>query len=81
MIPTPHHDGTGSIQVGTKDIEPDAPSHVAGVKQGNWPGHSRRSLRARGDDGEVNGAPTRSTGVSPEDHGPIDPRMPKLTPP
>jgi hypothetical protein len=80
MNPTPHHDGTGSIRVGDKDIEPDAPSHVAGVKQGNWPNASQRLKRAHGDDDEVNGGPERSTGVSPDDHGPIDPRMPRLTP-
>ncbi len=81
MIPTPRHDGVGPIHVGKKDIEPDTPSHVPGVKQGNWPDPTRRTMRAKGKDEEVNGAPGRSTGIAPMEHGPIDPRMPKLTPP
>jgi hypothetical protein len=58
------------IVVGKPDIKPTAPSHIAGVHQGNRPTK----------EGDQSGA-RRSTGISADDHGPIDPRMPKLTPP
>lgn len=58
------------IRVGKPDVDPKAPSHVGGVHQGNAPNTQ----------GNQEG-PRRSTGISAEDHGPIDPRMPKLTPP
>jgi hypothetical protein len=68
---------TRNIRVGQPDVSPDAPSHVAGVRQGNsrgnyerMPGHLR------------NGRSTarRSTGINPDLHNPIDPDMPNLSP-
>lgn len=51
-------------------MDPKAPSHVAGVHEGNAPNSKVRQDGAR-----------RSTGISPDEHAPIDPSMPKLTPP
>lgn len=59
-----------SIRVGKPDVDPKAPSHVAGVHEGNDPNSKVRQDGAR-----------RSTGISPDEHAPIDPSMPKLTPP
>jgi hypothetical protein len=69
------------ITVGERDVDPAAPSHIAGVREGNWPGRSRRALRRRGLDPVVTGGAVRSTGINPEDEDPIDPESPKLSPP
>ena len=71
----------GNIVIGKRDVDPTLPSHVPGVHEGNWPARRRRTKRARGEDPAVSGTPRRSTGISPKKHGPIDPRMPKITPP
>jgi hypothetical protein len=65
------------LKVGKPDVQQDDPSHVAGINQGNsegnyekQPGHlpdGKRTARA-------------STGVNPDGHDPIDPRMPNLSP-
>jgi hypothetical protein len=65
------------IRTGQSDIDTQSLGHTKGVKQGNstgnyesQPGHKpdgRRSARA-------------STGINPDAHEPIDPRMPNLTP-
>lgn len=71
----------GNITVGKRDVDPTLPSHVPGVHEGNWPRGARRRKRARGKDPAISGAPRRSTGIAPSKHGPIDSRMPKITPP
>jgi hypothetical protein len=73
--------GTGIVVAPKQDIAPDDPSHVAGVTQGNWPSPQRRKRIADGKDETVTGTAERSTGIAAEEHGTIDPRMPKLTPP
>ena len=64
------------MNVGTRDVAPDAPAHVPGIRQGNegpnerQPGHlpdGRSSAR-------------RSTGIDPKAREPIDVRMPNLSP-
>ena len=70
-----------NIIVGNPDVEPDLPSHVNGVREGNWPKLRRRSRVTYGKDPVISGAPRRSTGIAAAKHGPIDPRMPWLTPP
>jgi hypothetical protein len=63
-----------SIIVGPPDVDPSAPSHVAGVHEGNWPGAQRHTpLRLT--------KLHRSTGINPKNREPIDPRSPKLGPP
>jgi hypothetical protein len=71
------------IVIGKRDVDPTLPSHVPGVHEGNWPARGRRKALDGdgGDDAVVSGAPRRSTGIAPSIHVPIDPRMPKLTPP
>jgi hypothetical protein len=64
-----------------QDVAPDDPSHVPGVEQGNWPSTQHRRRVDRGKDETVTGKAERSTGISARDHGTIDPRMPKLSPP
>ena len=64
-----------------QDIAPDDPSHVPGVAEGNWPSLVRRKRIEEGKDETVTGKAERSTGIAAEEHGTIDPRMPKLTPP
>jgi hypothetical protein len=63
---------------GKPHTRPDAPSHVSGVKQGNAPGNYEKSV---GHLPDGRSTAERSTGISPSKHGPIDPRMPNLSPP
>ncbi|MGW0808737.1 hypothetical protein [Nonomuraea sp. NPDC002799] len=65
------------IRTGRPDVRPDAPAHVKGVKEGNAPGNSAKQ------DGHLpDGRSTarRSTGINPDQHDPIDPDMPNLSP-
>jgi hypothetical protein len=71
----------GNIVVGKPDVKPSTPSHTFGVREGNKrtvvirePGHEHRGPR------EAKAGARRSTGINPEAHRPIDPRMPILTP-
>ncbi|MFN2629394.1 MAG: hypothetical protein ABR569_12280 [Gaiellaceae bacterium] len=67
-----------NIKLGKPDVKHDTATHVEGVKQGNTPGNYEKS------GGHLkNGRSTaaRSTGINPDKHGPIDPRMPNLSPP
>lgn len=63
------------IKVGKPDVEPDLPSHVDGVPQGN-----QKPAKQQGhhDDGTVDAR--RSTGINPKKHDPILPIMPNLPP-
>jgi hypothetical protein len=72
---------TGNVLVGKKDVDIATPSHVRGVHEGNWPRKVRRTAGVRRGEAEHIRVPTRSTGINPEARWPIDPTMPKLTPP
>ena len=69
------------IIVGKPDVDPEAPSHVSGVREGNWPVGGRHGKIAPRQDEATTGSPRRSTGVASSTRATIDPRMPKLTPP
>jgi hypothetical protein len=56
---------------------PDMPSHVKGIPEGNAPGNY---LKEPGHNPDGTSTARRSTGVNPEAHEPIDPRMPNLSP-
>ncbi len=75
------HKVIANIVVGKPDVEPSAPSHIRGIFQGNKP---HRMQRPKGLDKEhegfAEGASRRSTGIRPDSHTTIDPRMPKLSP-
>lgn len=66
------------IKIGKPHVTPDAPTHVQGVKQGNTPGNYEKSGGHLPDGTSTD---RRSTGINPGKHGPIDPRMPNLSPP
>lgn len=70
-----------NVVVGDADVDPAAPSHVRGVREGNEKGSTRRArgIEPRGPRAE--GTARRSTGINPRDRDPIDPRMPNLSPP
>ena len=71
-----------NVRVGEPDTRPDAPSHTAGIRQGNRPPRLERKRGLKEVDMTFGRAtPTRSTGINAEDRRPIDPRMPLLTPP
>ena len=67
-----------NLTVGEPDVAPDKPAHTTGVKQGNAPGHYEK---APGHLPDGRSTARRSTGISPGAHGPIDPRMPNISPP
>lgn len=70
-----------NIVVGEPDTSPTKPSHIPGVREGN---ERLRSTSGRGivDEGlSGKAALKRSTGINAKDRAPIDPRMPRLTPP
>ena len=69
-----------NVVVGEGDIEPSAPSHVSGVREGNQPRTFRRTAGFRRLGGSLRGTARRSTGINPEHRNPIDPRMPNLSP-
>jgi hypothetical protein len=70
-----------NITVGKPDVRPSAPSHTRGVREGN---QRRMFLKEPGikPNGDLSAHATmrRSTGINARAHGPIDPRMPTLTP-
>jgi hypothetical protein len=59
------------------DVKPDAPSHVRGINQGNAKGNYQKQAGHKPDGRST---ARRSTGISPDDHEPIDPSMPNLSP-
>ena len=67
-----------NIRIGRPQVRPSAPSHIAGVRQGNAPGGYGR-MDGHCPDGRSTAR--RSTGVNPGAHNPIDPAMPNLSPP
>ena len=65
------------LRVGKPDVDPDAPAHRAGVRQGNQTG-SYESMKGHHPDGRSTAK--RSTGINAKEAEPIDPRMPNLSP-
>ena len=66
-----------AIRTGTPDVTHDHASHVDGVRQGNAKGNYEQQAGHK-PDGKATAE--RSTGINPKAHGPIDPRMPNLSP-
>jgi hypothetical protein len=71
-----------NVRVGKPDVKPTAPAHVPGVFQGNRHHllQRRKGILEETED-RATGSARRSTGIRPNDHETIDPRMPKLSPP
>jgi hypothetical protein len=67
----------GNLSVGKPDVDPDAPAHRAGVRQGNAKG-GYEAMAGHYPDGRSSSE--RSTGINSKDAEPIDPRMPNLSP-
>jgi hypothetical protein len=65
------------IKLGLPRVTPDMPSHVAGINQGNASGNYEK-MSGHNPDGTSTA--TRSTGINPKAHEPIDPSMPNLSP-
>jgi hypothetical protein len=67
-----------NLKVGEPMVDPDKPSHVTGVSEGNSVGNYERQ-GGHMPDGTSRAA--RSTGIRPDAHEPILPIMPNLSPP
>lgn len=69
-----------NIKVGKADVNPTLPSHVQGVNEGNARGgvEHESGMSRRG--GSLKVTARRSTGITPEDSNPIDPKSPVLPP-
>lgn len=65
------------VRTGKADVDPAAPGHVAGIKQGNSKGNYERQ---EGHNADGTSSAKRSTGVNSPGREPIDPRMPNLSP-
>jgi hypothetical protein len=66
------------IRTGKPDTTQDAPAHTPGIFQGNATGNYESQVGHNPDGTRTAAA---STGINPDAHGPIDPRMPSLSPP
>lgn len=67
-----------NLRTGKPDVEPDKPSHVPGVDQGNSLGNYEKQ---NGHLADGRSTAARSTGINPDAHDPIAPDMPNLSPP
>ncbi len=65
------------IKLGKPQTSMDQPTHVKGTKQGNSIGNYEKQS---GHLPDGRSTAERSTGINPKGHGPIDPRMPNLSP-
>ena len=65
------------INTGKPDVKQDTPAHTPGINQGNSTGNYEKQKGHNPDGTRTDAA---STGVNPGTHGPIDPRMPNLSP-
>ncbi|MEA2227943.1 MAG: hypothetical protein QOF04_1573 [Solirubrobacteraceae bacterium] len=65
------------LRLGKSDVDTAAPTHVAGVRQGNEKGAYER-MAGHHPDGRSSAS--RSTGINAQGAEPIDPRMPNLSP-
>ena len=67
-----------NLTVGRSQVSPSKPAHTRGVREGNATGGYEKE-RGHYPDGRSDAR--RSTGVNWRSRDPIDPRMPKLSPP
>jgi hypothetical protein len=67
-----------TIRTGKPDVDPSLPAHTPGVPMGNEPGNYEKMA---GHNPDGTSTSERSTGVNAKAAGPIDPRMPNLSPP
>ncbi|MGI8439587.1 MAG: hypothetical protein ACR2NV_05200 [Thermoleophilaceae bacterium] len=65
------------LKTGKADVAQDAPAHTPGVKGGGELGSYEKQP---GHNPDGTSTAERSTGVNAKTHGPIDPRMPNLSP-
>jgi len=65
------------IKAGKPDVDTQALGHTRGVKSGNSKGNYEKQKGHKPDGKRTARA---STGVNPDAHEPIDPRMPNLSP-
>jgi hypothetical protein len=70
-----------NVKVGKAQVDPAAPAHTRGVREGNQPGSLAREKGIEPVDGIAVGTAERSTGINAKARNPIDPRSPNISPP
>jgi hypothetical protein len=65
------------VKAGKPDVDTQSLGHTPGVKSGNSKGNYDKQV---GHEHDGKRSARASTGVNPEAHEPIDPRMPNLSP-
>ena len=69
-----------NVRVGKAQGDPQASSHVAGVRRGNARHDHEKEAGVFATDDGAHASARRSTGINPDKRDPIDPRMPNLPP-
>ncbi len=69
-----------NVRVGKPDVDPDAPAHTKGVKEGNESGGFDKTPGLHTEANIGKGSAQRSTGIDPDARNPIDPASPNLSP-
>ncbi len=66
-----------NLKIGRPDTKHESPSHISGISQGNAKGSYEKQVGHKPDGRST---AERSTGINSKAAGPIDPRMPNLSP-
>lgn len=66
-----------NLKIGRPDTKHEAPAHISGISQGNAKGSYEKQVGHKPDGRST---AERSTGINSKAAGPIDPRMPNLSP-
>jgi hypothetical protein len=74
-----HYRVIANVRVGPPDVDPAAPAHMAGIREGNSP-HRPAAGIIPTDRWSARGTARRSTGIDAKARNPIDPRSPNLSP-
>lgn len=67
-----------NVRTGKPDIDPDAPTHISGVSEGNSCGNYEKQ---QGHMSDGKSSAERSTGINAKGRDVVDPTMPNLSPP
>lgn len=76
----PENETVSNVKVGKPDTILTLPSHTKGTREGNQPGGIDKEPGIKNEGKMAKGSARRSTGIAPQNHETIDPKMPNLSP-